>query len=73
MHVQISGVLEVNGVKKPADFGLDVRLIGGQVATAGSTTVAVGEYGIEVPQGAAGFVSVDPRVTLEISLILSKR
>lgn len=73
MHVQISGVLEVNGVKKTADFGLDVRLIGGQVATAGSTTVAVGEYGIEVPQGAAGFVSVDPRVTLEISLILSKR
>lgn len=73
IHVQISGALEVNGVSKPADFDLDVRLSGGQVAAAGSTTVAVGDYGVEVPQGAAGFVSVDPRVTLEISLVLLKR
>ena len=73
IHVQISGALEVNGVSKPADFGLDVRLSGGQLAAAGNTTVAVGDYGIKVPQGAAGFVSVDPRVTLEISLVLLKR
>ena len=73
IHVQISGVLEVNGVSKLADFGFDVRLSGGQAAVAGNTTVAVEDYGIEVPQGAAGFVSVDPRVTLEISIVLLKR
>ena len=54
-------------------FNLLVRFDGDQVAAAGSTMVAVQDYGIEVPQGASGFVSVDPHITLEISLVLLKR
>ena len=33
----------------------------------------VKNYGIEVPQGANGFVSVDPNITLEVSLVLIKQ
>lgn len=73
VRVKVAGTLELNGIIKPAAFNLVVRLDSDQVAAAGSTTVNVTGYGIEVPQGAAGFVSVDPRITLEISLILLKR
>ncbi len=66
-------MLELNGRMKPATFGLVVQLDGDEVAAAGSTVVAVQDYGIEVPQGAGGFVSVDPHITLEISLVLLKR
>jgi hypothetical protein len=38
-------------------------------ALRGSPTVCVRNYGIEAPQGASGFVSVDP----ESSLVLTKQ
>ena len=73
VHARVAGMLELNGTLKPAAFNLVVRLDGDQVAAAGSTIVAVQDYGIEVPQGPSGFVSVDPRITLEISLVLLRR
>ena len=73
VHVRVSGALELNGISRPATFNLDARLNADQVAAAGSTTVTVGDYCIEVPQGPSGFVSVDPHITLEISLVLLKR
>jgi hypothetical protein len=71
-HARVVGDIEINGVRKPATFALDVQLKDHQLAAAGSTTVAVGDFGVDVPQGAAGFVSVDPHITLELSLILSR-
>jgi hypothetical protein len=71
-HARVAGDLEVNGVRKAATFALDVQLKDHQIAAAGNTTIAVGDFGVEVPQGAAGFVSVDPHITLEASLILSR-
>jgi len=71
-HVQISGALEIGGVTRPAKFGLDVRLTNSELSAAGATVVAVGDYGVEVPQEAGGFVQVDPNITLEVSLILAK-
>ena len=73
VQVRISGALELNGVSRPATFNLQARLEADQVAAAGSTTVRVGDFGVEVPQGPSGFVSVDPRITLEISLVLLKK
>ena len=73
VHVRVTGLLELNGKIQPAAFNLVVRLDGDQAAAAGNTIVGVHDYGIEVPQGASGFVSVDPRITLEVSLILLKR
>ena len=71
-HVQIRGDLQVRGVTRPAQFGLDARLQHNQLAVAGSTTVAVGDFGVEVPQEVGDFVQVDPGITLEVSLILLK-
>jgi hypothetical protein len=71
-HVTLTGDLEVSGVTRPASFKLDVRLKDGQVTAAGQTTVDVGEFGLEVPQEADGFVRVNPNIVLEVSLILVK-
>ena len=73
IHVRVTGELELNGIQRRAAFDLVVRLDGNQVSAAGSTTVLVKNYGIEVPQGANGFVSVDPNITLEVSLMLTKQ
>jgi len=70
--VRLEGQLELHGVTRPATFDVNARLVNGQVAVAGSTVVGVGDYGVEVPQEAAGFVVVDPRITLEISLVLAR-
>ena len=70
--VQILGGLELNGMTKPARFALKVRFADGQLAAAGATTVNVRDFGIEVPQTAGEFVAVDPRITLEVSLVLLK-
>jgi len=71
-HVKLTGDLEIRGTKKTEQFTLDILVSGAQVAAAGSTVVAVDEFGIEVPQEAGGFVRVDPRITLEVSLVLLK-
>ena len=71
-QVKISGDLQISGVTKPATFSLDVRLQNNQLAAAGTTIVQVGDFGVEVPQEAGQFVEVDPRITLEVSLILLK-
>jgi hypothetical protein len=70
VRLQLSGVLEVNGTSRPAKFTLDVRIASGQVAVAGSTTVNVQEFGIQVPQTMGDFVAVNPNITLEVSLVL---
>ena len=71
VSAKVSGQLEVNGVGRPATFALEVRLTETQVAAAGSTTLAVEDYGIDVPQ-AGGWVAVDPHIILEVSLVLLK-
>jgi hypothetical protein len=73
VHVRVSGALELNGVSKPADFDLEIRATGAQVAAAGNTTVVVGDYSIDLPEAGNGFVTVDPHITLEISLVFLKR
>jgi hypothetical protein len=71
-HVTLAGDLEIAGVTKRASFKLDARLQNGQVTAAGNTAVRADDYGIEVPQEAGGFVTVNPSITLEVSLILLK-
>ena len=71
-HLTLAGDLEIGGVTRPERFALDVRLQQGQVAAAGRATVQAGDFAIEVPQEADGFVRVDPQITLEVSLVLLK-
>jgi hypothetical protein len=69
-RVKLAGDLEIRGTARRAEFALDVKRTGDQVLAAGSTTVQVEDFGIEVPQEAGGFVRVNPRITLEVSLVL---
>ena len=71
-HARLSGDLRIRDVTKQSTFSLDVRLKDNQLSAAGDTTVQVGDFAIEVPQAAGGFVSVDPQITLEVSLVLLK-
>jgi len=72
-HIGLPGDLELAGSHHQAQFALDVRTNGGQMAVAGSAAVNLQvDFGIQVPQGADGFVQVDPVFTLEVSLILTR-
>jgi hypothetical protein len=65
------GRFEVNGVERPASAKIDARLSGDQIQIAGSLPVDVLQHGVDVPTG-ADFVSVDPHITVEFSLILGR-
>ena len=71
-RVMLAGDLQISGVTLPATFKLDVKVKSGTVAVAGSTTVNVQQFGVEVPTEAGGFVQVNPQITLEVSLVLLK-
>ena len=71
-HVRLAGDLQIREVAKQSTFALDVRLKDNQLSAAGNTMVQVGDFGVEVPQEAGGFVRVDPQITLEVSLVLLK-
>jgi hypothetical protein len=71
-HVALAGDLVIGGVSRPATFKLDVRVRSGTVAVAGQTTVDAQTFGVQVPTEAGGFVRVNPKIILEISLVLLK-
>jgi hypothetical protein len=66
----VPGTFEVAGVARPATAILDGRLTGDQLQVVGKLPVNVEEHGIGVPSG-ADFVSVDPHITVEFSLLLT--
>jgi hypothetical protein len=70
VHIEISGALELNGITKAAQFGLDVRLGGKQLAAAGHATVSIDDYNITIGRGPDALVSVDKKFTLEVSFVL---
>jgi hypothetical protein len=72
-HVQVSGALELNGITKPAQFSLDVRLADKQLAAAGHSTVSIDDYDVTIGRGPDNLVSVDKNFTLEVSLILLRQ
>jgi len=67
----LAGALEINGVSRAVTATLQARTGGGQVLAAGSATVLVEDYGVEVPK-AADFIVVDSHVTLELALVLQR-
>jgi hypothetical protein len=71
-HLTLAGDLEIRGTTKTERFALDIRVSDRQVAAAGSAVIPVDEFGVEVPREAGGFVQVDPRMTLEVSLVLMR-
>jgi len=63
-----SGRLTVHGVTKPVTAHLQVQLGGSNVMVAGSITVDMRDFGIEVP--AISFTTAEPTVVIEFQLAL---
>jgi polyisoprenoid-binding protein YceI len=66
----VPGQLTIHGVTKPAQVTAQVKLNGNQVQANGSTTFNMTDFGISPPQ--VSITTVEPGVTLEFQLILSK-
>jgi polyisoprenoid-binding protein YceI len=66
--VSIPGQLTVHGVTKPATLSVQLRLNGGQVQAAGSTSFAMTDFGVQPPQ--VPITVVQPQVTVEFQLVL---
>jgi polyisoprenoid-binding protein YceI len=64
----IPGQLTVHGVTKPVQLNVQVRLSGGQVQAAGSTSFAMTDFGVDPPQ--VPITVVQPQVTVEFQLVL---
>jgi polyisoprenoid-binding protein YceI len=66
--VSIPGQLTVHGVTKPVTLSVQLRLSGGQVQAAGSTSFAMTDFGVQPPQ--VPITVVQPQVTVEFQLVL---
>jgi polyisoprenoid-binding protein YceI len=69
--VTAKGDLTLHGVTKPVEVAVKATWDGTQIKVAGSTPIALADYGIEkvdVP----GFVSIDDQGTLELQLLFVK-
>jgi polyisoprenoid-binding protein YceI len=64
----IPGQLTVHGVTKPVTVSVQLRLSGGQVQAAGSTSFAMTDFGVQPPQ--VPITVVQPQVTVEFQLVL---
>jgi polyisoprenoid-binding protein YceI len=68
--VTIPGQLTIHGVTRSAQVMAQVRMNGSRVQAAGSTSFAMTDFGVDPPQ--VPITVVDPQVTLEFQLVLSK-
>jgi polyisoprenoid-binding protein YceI len=66
--VSIPGQLTVHGVTKPVTLSVQLRVSGGQVQAAGSTSFAMTDFGVQPPQ--VPITVVQPQVTVELQLLL---
>ena len=68
--LKITGDLTIHGVTKPAQITAQVKVNGSQVQANGSTAFNMTDFGISPPQ--VPITTVDPAVTLDFQLILTK-
>ena len=68
VSITASGSLTVHGVTKPVTAGFQAQLNGSDVEVAGSMTVDMRDFGIEVP--AISFTTAQPAVVIEFHLLL---
>lgn len=66
--ITASGRLTVHGVSKQVTAGLEVQLSGSHVEVAGSMTVDMRDFGVEVPS--ISFTAAQPQVVIEYHLVL---
>ena len=70
VDVTVTGKLTIHGVTKDVTINAKAQLVGGKAEIAGSTSIAMTDYGLTPPF--APFVTVDPTLLLEFDLFLTK-
>jgi polyisoprenoid-binding protein YceI len=68
ISISVPGRLTVHGVTKPATAAFQAQLSGSNVEVAGSMTVDMRDFGIEVPD--ISFTTAQPMVVIEFHLVL---
>jgi polyisoprenoid-binding protein YceI len=68
--VSVPGKLTIHGVTKDATATLQLRVSGSSAQVAGSIAITMTDYGVNPPT--IGFTTVQPAVTIEVSLNLTQ-
>ena len=68
--ITIPGQVTIHGVTKSVTATVQVRLNGATVEVAGNVAIQMTDFGVSPPQ--VGFVTVEPSVTIEFQLSLTK-
>ena len=67
-HARVAGDIEISGVRKPTAFALDVQLKDRRLSAAGNASVAVQNFSVDVPRGAALMNRARPVLSLSRNL-----
>jgi polyisoprenoid-binding protein YceI len=70
VDVTVTGRLTIHGVTKDVTIKAKAQLVGGKAEIAGSTSIAMTDYGVSPPF--APFVTVDPTLLLEFDIFLKR-
>jgi polyisoprenoid-binding protein YceI len=68
VDVTVTGKLTIHGVTKDVMVNAKAQLVGGKAEIAGSTSIAMTDYGVSPPF--APFVTVDPTLLIEFDIFL---
>jgi polyisoprenoid-binding protein YceI len=70
MTLTVPGRLTIHGTTRDVQASVQAQLVGSQMQVAGSIATAMTDFGVLPPR--APFVTVQPQVTLEFQLQLTK-
>ena len=70
VDVTVTGKLTIHGVTKDVTVKAKAQLVGGKAEIAGSTSIAMTDYGVSPPF--APFVTVDPTLLIEFDIFLTR-
>jgi len=70
VDVTVTGKLTIHGVTKDVTVRAKAQLTGGRAEIAGSTSIAMTDYGVSPPF--APFVTVDPTLLIEFDIFLAR-
>jgi polyisoprenoid-binding protein YceI len=70
VQLTVPGQLTIHGVTRPEQVTVQARMSGAQVQAAGSTSFAMTDFGFGPPQ--IPITTVDPHVTMDFQLVLTK-
>jgi polyisoprenoid-binding protein YceI len=70
VDITVPGKLTIHGVAKDVTATAKAQVVGDKIEIAGSVAINMTDYGVSPPQ--VPFTAVDPTVTIEFDLFLTK-